>query len=212
LRISLVSEHRSAYLQLAGFVIVALTMIEMFTISRSSFVPASFVSTISMLAVTFLMGRFGDAIRGLSPIKVAIGVGNAVVLYLLFLGGNDFLKEYSPFGISVSNEGGIYSLFAGTSTPLLLLVLIFDAVGFESYFRGNLQRLLQSKLGLGAVFLVAALDASIHLSSLNPLFPATTFIADSVWGLNYYYTKDMYSNIASHLVWDILVFIVIPIR
>jgi membrane protease YdiL (CAAX protease family) len=187
-------------------------MTEMFTTPHSYFVPASFVSTISMIAVTFLLGRFGSTVRGFSSIRFAVGILTAVVLYLIFLGGNAFLRDYAPFGISASNEGGIYSLFAGTPIPLLLVVLAFDAVGFESYFRGNLQRWLQPKIGLAGVFLVAALDASIHFSTMNPLFPATTFIADSVWGLNYYYTKDLYSNISSHFFWDLLVFVLLPIK
>ena len=68
------------------------------------------------------------------------------------------------------------------------------------------------KIGIGAVFLVAVIDAAIHISTLNPLFPATVIVADSVWGLNFYFTKDLYSNIASHFLWDVLIFIIIPIH
>jgi len=103
-------------------------------------------------------------------------------------------------------------LFSNTPTPLLVLILALDAVGFESYFRGNLQTIFSKRIGVGSVFVVALIDAAIHISTLNPLFPATVIVADSVWGLNYYFTRDLYSNIASHFLWDLLVFILLPIH
>jgi len=97
-------------------------------------------------------------------------------------------------------------------TPLLVVVLALDAIGFETYFRGNLQTVFSKKIGVGSVFVVALVDAIIHISTMNPLFPATVIVSDSVWGLNYYTTKDLYSNIASHFLWDLLVFILLPIH
>jgi membrane protease YdiL (CAAX protease family) len=96
-------------------------------------------------------------------------------------------------------------------------ILIFDALGFESYFRGTLQnfivkRITNKKYRSGGVFLAAACDSVIHLLSLNPLWVVTTFIADSVWGLTFYKTRDLTSSAASHLIWDIVIFIVAPIK
>ena len=122
------------------------------------------------------------------------------------------VKNLNLFGVSASNEQSIYGLFSGTATPLLVVVFALDAIGFESFFRGNLQTIFSKRIGIGSVFLVAIIDAAIHLSAMNPLFPATVIVADSVWGLNYYITKDLYSNIASHFLWDLLVFVLLPIH
>jgi uncharacterized protein len=198
--------------QLAGFAIVVLTLVEMFTIPKSYFILGSVVSTSAMICVAYLLSnqtekKFRGSFRG-----IALGIGLAVALYGIFLAGNYVVVNLKLFGVSGANEQTIYGLFSGTPPALLVGVLALDAIGFESYFRGNLQNILSKKIGPGAIFLVAIIDAAIHISTLNPLFPATVIVADSVWGLNYYFTKDLYSNIACHFLWDILIFILLPIH
>ena len=58
---------------------------------------------------------------------------------------------------------------------------------------------------------MALFDSFLHLATLNPLWVATTFVADLAWGLNYYYRRDLYSNIGSHFLWDLAIFVVRPI-
>ncbi len=195
----------------AGFLVVALAMIEMFSVPRSYFVLGSLVATTCMICVAFLLLPNFTSLFKPTPKTIVVGVGTAVLLYLIFIAGNALVKSISPLGVSASNENSIYSLFA--STPLLLRVVVFvlDAFGFESYFRGVLQPILAARIGVGSAFAVALIDAAIHISSLNSLFVITTFIADSVWGLNFYFTKDLSSSIANHLLWDVLIFLIIPI-
>ncbi len=201
-----------ALLQLAGLAIVVLTMVEMFTIPRAYFILGSIVSTSCMICVAYLLAdqtgkKFRESSRG-----VALGILLAFVLYGIFLAGNYAVVHLKLFGVSGTNEQSIYGLFSGTSPALLVFVLALDAIGFEAYFRGNLQNLFSKKLGVGAIFIVAIIDAAIHISTMNPLFPATVIVADSVWGLNYYVTKNLYSNIACHFLWDILIFVLLPIH
>jgi membrane protease YdiL (CAAX protease family) len=206
------NNQKKILLQISGFVIVALTMIEMFTVPRSYFVLGSIVSTVAMACVAYMLSdQSGEKFRP-GAWRVALGIAFAFVLYAIFLAGNLAVKNLNLFGVSTSNEQSIYGLFSGTPTPLLVVVFALDAIGFESYFRGNLQTIFSKRIGIGAVFLVAIIDAAIHLSAMNPLFPATVIVADSVWGLNYYITKDLYSTIASHFLWDLLVFVLLPIH
>ncbi|MDG6996631.1 MAG: CPBP family intramembrane metalloprotease [Nitrososphaerota archaeon] len=204
-------QRQLGLLQIAGFVVVSLSMVEMFTIPRNYFVLGSIVSTMTMICVTMLLHRV-DKPANFSGQRLAIGVVTAIVLYFVFFLGNAFIKNYSPLGMQPTNETSIYGLFSSSPVWLLVAIFLLDALGFESYFRGNLQRLFGSRLHWGAVFLPAVIDAVIHFSSLNPLFPATTFVADCFWGLNYYHTKDIYSNYTSHFVWDLLIFLVFPIH
>ena len=198
--------------QLSGFAIVALTMVEMFTVPRQYFIFGSIVSTSAMGFVAYLLSyETGEKFRR-GWWRILLGIGMAFVLYLIFLGGNYAVTNLKLFGVSGSNETSIYNLFSGTPTPLLILVLALDAIGFESYFRGNLQTIFARKLGPASILVVALIDAAIHLSTMNPLFPATVIVADSVWGLNYYVTKDLRSNIVSHFLWDFLVFVLLPIH
>lgn len=187
-------------------------MFEMFTVPKPYFIFGSIVSTTTMALVTYLLSyQTGNKFAG-GFWRVGLGIATAFILYGIFLAGNYGVTNLRLLGISGANESSIYGLFSGAPTPLLVFILALDAIGFESYFRGNLQTLLSAKIGIGSVFLVAVIDAAIHISTMNPLFPATVIVADSVWGLNYYFTKDLYSNIASHFLWDLLIFVLLPIH
>jgi CAAX protease family protein len=198
--------------QIAGFLVVALTMIEMFTIPKSYFVLGSLVSTSAMICVAYflLQGNMGQIRPNFLNLGMALVV--AILLYLIFFAGNVGIKIIAPFGISSSNEQGIYGLFSNVKLPILVLVLVLDSVGFESYFRGNILRFLSQEMGIWSVVVTATIDASIHFSAFNLLFPATTFIADCVWGLYYFKTRDLSSTILCHFVWDIMIFVLIPIH
>ncbi len=200
------------YEQIAGFLIVSLTMIEMFTIPKAYFVEGSIISTSSMVCVTYLLLKVDKPKFVPKARFLVIAVLTAILLYLIFFIGNLGVKAFPLFGISTASEQSIYGLFNKVPLPLLVVVFVLDAVGFESYFRGNVLAKLSQRMGIASVFAAAALDAVIHISTLNPLFPPTTFIADSVWGLYYYKTKDLSSTILCHFVWDIMIFVLIPIR
>jgi uncharacterized protein len=198
--------------QVAGFLIVFLTMVEMFSIPKSYFVLGSIVATSAMILTAFLLLKPGRELLRTRVSYFLFAAVTAATVYLIFLAGNLGIRAFPLFGMSSSSEQSIYGLFSGVPIVLLIIVLFLDAVGFESYFRGNLVRIFREKIGVASVFLVAAIDAMIHLSTFNPLFSATTFVADSVWGLYYFKTRDLSSTIACHFIWDILIFIVVPIR
>lgn len=203
---------RDSRRRVLGLVVVVGGMAPLFVLPKEWFVISTFIATSCMAAVAVasggLRGRFAP-----KPWTIAAGLASAAGLYLLFVVGNQTLVAYHPFGIGPQAENVIYSLIASPSNPLpvQVLVLAFDAVGFESYFRGTLQAWMQPRLGVAAPFAVAAVDALVHVASFNPLWVATTFIADSAWGLTYYRTRDLASSMTSHFVWDLAIFIIRPI-
>jgi membrane protease YdiL (CAAX protease family) len=196
-----------------GFVLVLASMAALFLLPSRYFVAATIVSMTVMIAVTYLLTHYTGLFRP-KPLTVAAGILSAIGLYLLFFLGNSGISTLHPFGLSTSSENSIYSLIASPSNPLYLQVgvLAFDAVGYESFFRGTLQTRLEPRFGIASPFMVALLDASIHILTLNPLWVITTFIADSWWGLTYHYSKDLTSNTLSHFAWDVVIFILLPIR
>jgi len=200
-------------LLIAGFLVVAASMAVLFLVPQAYFIAATYVATTCMIAVTYLLTRYRGLFRP-RAVTVAFGLVTAIGLYLIFYLGNLGVTTLHPFGMSVASENSIYSLIASPSNPLYsqVAVLAFDAAGYESFFRGVLQTRLEPRAGVGSVFLVALIDALLHVITLNPLWVVTTFIADSVWGLTYYYSKDLTSSMASHFVWDLVIFILLPIR
>jgi membrane protease YdiL (CAAX protease family) len=186
-------------------------MVLLFTVPPGYFVAATFVSTSCMLLVSYSLG-LGWTKRPTAKV-IAAGIGTAIILYLVFFAGNAGIRQVHPLGIGASSARSIYSLISSPANPLYLqvVVLLFDAAGFESFFRGILQARLRPRLGAWSVPLVAATDAAIHVITLNPLWVVTTFIADFGWGLTYYYTKDLAAAFTSHLVWDVMIFLVLPL-
>ena len=188
-------------------------MAALFLLPPGYFIVATFASMACMILVTYALTRYSKMFR---PTASTIGLGliSAVLLYLVFYAGNLGIQALHPLGLGSASENSIYSLIASPSNPLYLQVgvLAFDALGYESFFRGVAQARLAPRLGIGSPFAVALLDAGIHLLTLNPLWVVTTFIADSCWGLTYHYSKDMTANTLSHFIWDLLIFVLAPIR
>jgi membrane protease YdiL (CAAX protease family) len=215
------SEKRflSTKFQVVGFFAVVISMVLLF-ISPSSryFVYGVFVATPVMMVVAYWLTSYRRLFDP-SVKSIAIGLISAAMLYLLFLGGNYAVQKLGNLiGLhAISEESSIYGSIGSHPLYLQLGILVFDALGFESYFRGTLQnfivkRITNKKYRSGGVFLAAVCDSAIHILSLNPLWVVTTFIADSVWGLTFYKTKDLTSSVSSHLIWDIVIFIIAPIK
>lgn len=188
-------------------------MVALFSLPKAFFIPGTFAVTSVLIIASYLLGGYAHRKKP-SPRVLGLGLISAGILYAVFYGGNAAVNALDLPGLSASAEGQIYSLIASPSNPLLLQlgVLAFDAAGYESFFRGVLQERLQPRIGIGAAPAVAALDAGLHIATLNPLWVATTFVADLAWGLTYHYTKDLSATFTSHFVWDLAIFILRPIR
>ncbi len=196
---------------LAGLTVVVTSMLILFSIPRTYFVAATFLSTSCMMAMSLLVGPPRTRPR-LKLVALAAGLISAFLLYLVFFAGALALKILIP-GYAAESEGSIYSLISSPSNPLLLQVgvLLFDAAGYESFFRGVLQKKLQPKMGVAAAPTIAFFDAMIHLATFNPIWVATTFVADLVWGLAFYFGRGFQASFTSHFVWDLAIFVIRPI-
>lgn len=205
--------------EIVGLAIVAIAMITLFIPPPTTyFVFGVFIAAPVMLMITYWLTRFSSLFKP-TPKSIAVGLVSASLLYLIFYAGNLAVKNYGNLvGLQSSSETSIYSTIGAHPIYLQILILIFDAFGFESYFRGTLQNFISNKIKgtsrkkSGSVFLTALCDSLIHVVSLNPLWVVTTFIADSVWGLTYRGTKDLSSSVVSHFVWDVVIFVIAPIK
>ncbi len=187
-------------------------MVVLFSVPSAYFVAATFFATGCMIAAAFALGVVWGKARPRAA-SIAIGLLSAAALYLVFYAGGAAIDAFHPFGMTSAAEGSIYSLIASPSNPLYLqvLVLLFDSAGYESFFRGGLQSRLQGRIGIAAAPVVAALDATIHIITLNPIWVGGTFVTDLAWGLTYQYGRGLQSSFLSHFVWDLAIFIVRPV-
>ena len=195
-----------------GLMVVTASMLLLFTVPPPYFVAATFVSTSCMIGAAYSLG----ALRARRPLPrpVLLGIASAALLYGIFYAGAWAVSTYHPFGITSASETSIYSLISSPGNPgyLQVLVLLFDSAGFEAFFRGALQMRLSARFGLLSAPAIALLDAAIHIATLNPLWVGATFVTDLVWGVTYHYGNGVQSSFTSHFIWDVVIFILRPIK
>ena len=112
----------------------------------------------------------------------------------------------------------VYSIKHGLPVPVigaLLLLLIGPAEEF--FWRGFVQKTLASSLKGRypqdyAFLLTAAIYALVHIWSFNFMLIMAALVAGLVWGFIYRLCpKALPALIISHALWDVLIFIILPI-
>lgn len=167
-------------------------------------------------AILILISRFSTA-DFFSQFKVdiegiLIGIGSAAVLYGVFYIGNYLSTAW--FDFAKPQIGSIYGMKEGSSPYMiaaLLLVLIGPAE--EIFWRGTVQRKLESKLGEWSAFAITTLIyALVHIWSFNFMLIMAALVCGIFWGLIFkFYKKSLVPLIISHAVWDVAVFVLFPI-
>ena len=152
----------------------------------------------------------GDFSRHL-PSKLLLGLGSAVLLYLIFLLGN-YLSGILIPGAAGSIDS-IYH-FKGNASALRILILMMLVIGpgEELFWRGVLQHHLMEKFGPYPGYLLATLlYALVHVLTGNFMLIMAALVAGIFWGWMYLRFRSIAANVVSHVVWDIAIFLVLPI-
>lgn len=143
---------------------------------------------------------------------LAVGLGSAAVLYGVFFVGDRLSKLM--FDFAAPQVGGIYGMANGSSKWAigLLLVLVLGP-GEELFWRGFLQRRLMARLGPWTGYLVGAgIYGAVHIASGNFMLVMAALVAGAFWGLLYVKSPRLWPLIISHAVWDVTVFLILPIH
>ncbi len=146
------------------------------------------------------------------PIHVVIGLLAAIFLYIVFWAGHSISTRILPF--AASQIDSIYSIRPGQNLAGISLLLLFIIGPAEEIFwRGFVQRRLCRKYGLLAGFIAAvAFYTLVHIWSFNFMLIAAAAICGGFWGLLYMGTGNLWTCIISHAVWDVVIFIIFPIK
>lgn len=143
---------------------------------------------------------------------IALGVALAALLWCIFWVGDKVACWMFPF--AEGEIGSIYSMKDGTSPwligPLLLLVI---GPAEEIFWRGFVQRQFSLKMNpTWAFVLTTAIYALVHIWAGNFMLVVAAAVVGGVWGLLYrLWPKGLWTLIISHAVWDVVVFLVLPI-
>ena len=112
----------------------------------------------------------------------------------------------------------VYSMKEGIPAWLIALLLMFligpaEELFWRGYVQRTLTRLLGGKHARDFAFLITVgFYALVHIWSFNFMLVMAALVAGAIWGLIYrQYPKALGALIVSHALWDVLVFVLLPI-
>ncbi len=155
--------------------------------------------------------RLGE-IYSFTPSHILVGLLSAVLLYGIFWVGNVVSTQLFPF--AKPEIAGIYSTRAQAS-PLAIGLLLLFWVGpaEEIFWRGFVQERLCERYGRTGGYLVATLIyAVIHVFGFNFMLFMASLFCGLFWGALYLRYRSVWPGLISHAVWDVLIFVVIPLQ
>ncbi|HQB28201.1 MAG TPA: type II CAAX endopeptidase family protein [Paludibacter sp.] len=144
--------------------------------------------------------------------EVTLGLVSAAALYGIFYLGNYLSTAW--FDFAKPQIGSIYTLKAGTNPYVIgILLIALIAPAEEIFWRGFIQRAIGVKYGDWIAFFTTTLIyAFVHIWSFNFMLIMAALVCGAFWGLLFIYNKkNITALIISHAVWDVMVFIVVPI-
>lgn len=146
------------------------------------------------------------------PNYILIGLISAVILYLVFYTGDFVSKFILPF--ADKQIIGVYhnkSLLDPAVIGLLLLFIIGPAE--EVFWRGFVQDTLAEKFGDNKGWIVASLIyGAVHIVALNFMLFMAALICGLFWGWMFRKYKSVWPGIISHAIWDLTIFVLLPVR
>jgi uncharacterized protein len=142
---------------------------------------------------------------------ISIGILSGLILYLLFwLGVQAFDLLNLPFENSIKK---LYRWFAPALFWQYLALILVAAPGEELFWRGFVQKRLLRYFGpLKSILIAALLYASVHIYSGTFILMLAAFLSGLIWGALYLWKKSMPLVIVSHVVFDIMIFIILPLK
>lgn len=143
-------------------------------------------------------------------LKFVGGVLSGVLLYGIFWLARYFQNLILPeWGDHLSR---VYRFGLGASELRIMLTIGFlIGPGEELFWRGFVQDFFTESEGPWKGLLVGvALYVVAHLVTLNPMLIGAAVVAGGYWALLYRFFKSITVNIASHVVFDLLAFVIIP--
>lgn len=143
---------------------------------------------------------------------VLIGLLSALLLYAIFWVGNVLSTQF--FHFAQPEIAGIYCTRAQAS-PLVIGLLLLFWVGpaEEIFWRGFVQERLYGRYGRVGGYLVASfVYAAIHVFGFNFILFMASLVCGLFWGAMYLRYRSVWPGLISHAVWDVLIFVVIPVQ
>ncbi|HBZ01170.1 MAG TPA: CPBP family intramembrane metalloprotease [candidate division Zixibacteria bacterium] len=140
------------------------------------------------------------------------GIGSAAILYIVFWIGGAVSTRI--FGFASSQIDSIYANKAQMNPWILgLLLLFWIGPAEEIFWRGMGQRVLSKWFGSNVGWILGALVYTmVHLWAANFILFMAALIGGLYWGWLYKRFGSLWPGIISHALWDLVVFIIVPLK
>ena len=146
--------------------------------------------------------------------SILLGVVSAGLLWLIFYIGN-YLSTLL-FDFAKPQISSIYNLRDGTKSAFIALELFLIVGPAEVIFwQGLVQSKMMSERGEIKGFIQTTLIYSVvHLFSFNFMLIMAAMVCGAFWGFMYmiFKPRNLVPLLISHALWDVMVFIVLPIK
>jgi len=166
-------------------------------------------SVLVLIALAMFQGDVDDEVSFIQ--YIFLGVLTGLLLYFVFwLGFQAIQVLHLPFEKTIKKLYRWYSPHVFWQYIALVLVA---APGEELFWRGFIQKtLLKYFSPIWSILSAALLYASVNIYSGSLLLVFSAFFSGFVWGLLYFWKKSMPLVIVSHIIFDIMIFIILPFK
>ena len=191
--------------------ISAILWFVMFVLKPMNFWLEMSLSLLMLLILAFIINKDIFKIGKIKLRYIIIGISSAALLYIVFYIGNIITGYIFPF--KDAQITSVYSNKTGVS-PILIGVLLLFIIGpcEELYWRGFIQKLLSEKLGGNEGYILAtALYAGVHIITGNLMLVIAALVCGIFWGWIYKKEKSLVPVIISHAIWDLTIFVLLPL-
>jgi membrane protease YdiL (CAAX protease family) len=94
-----------------------------------------------------------------------------------------------------------------------LLLLFVIGPSEEIFWRGFVQDTLAQKFGDNSGWIIASLVyGGVHIAAWNFMLFAAALVCGLFWGWVFKKYKSLWPGIISHAIWDLTIFVLIPVR
>ena len=141
---------------------------------------------------------------------LAIGAASAAGLYLIFQIGDRLSRRIMPAG--EEDIASVYRLRTLAPRPLIAAALV-AVIGpsEELFWRGLVQDAFIKRFGrVRGTALGAAAYGGTHLVTGNLTLTGAATVAGAYWGAEYALDQRLAPLLASHILWDVWIFLVAP--
>ncbi|RHW31412.1 CPBP family intramembrane metalloprotease [Neobacillus notoginsengisoli] len=139
------------------------------------------------------------------------GIVSGFILFGLFYFGKYMINLFNlPLTGSIAK---LYRWFSPKEFWQYIALVLIAVPGEELFWRGFVQkRILRHTAVLPSVLISSAMYASVHIYSSQPILVFAALVSGVVWGLLYAWKRSLPLVIVSHLIFDLMIFIISPLN